>query len=63
MMGEKLENKPGSGPEAAVADEKTTPIVISSETLFRQGRELIILHDGQEYRLRLTRLNKLILTK
>ncbi|HRH81669.1 MAG TPA: hemin uptake protein HemP [Thiobacillaceae bacterium] len=34
-----------------------------SEELFRARRELVILHDGQEYRLRLTRQNKLILTK
>lgn len=36
---------------------------LRSEELFRQGHELIIEHQGQEYRLRLTRNDKLILNK
>lgn len=36
---------------------------LRSEDLFRQGHELIIEHQGQEYRLRLTRNDKLILNK
>lgn len=39
------------------------PPRIESRTLFRGGREAIILHDGAEYRLRLTASGKLILTK
>jgi hemin uptake protein HemP len=35
---------------------------ISSEDLFRQMREIEIDHEGRIYRLRLTQLNKLILT-
>ncbi len=42
---------------------QSEPSVMRSEELFRARRELVILHDGQEYRLRLTRQNKLILTK
>lgn len=34
-----------------------------SEDLFGTSNELVILHDGEEYRLRITRNNKLILTK
>lgn len=34
-----------------------------SEDLFGTSNELAILHDGEEYRLRITRNNKLILTK
>lgn len=34
-----------------------------SEDLFGRSNELVILHDGEEYRLRITRNNKLILTK
>jgi hemin uptake protein HemP len=34
-----------------------------SRTLFRSARELVIEHAGHEYRLRLTRQGKLILTK
>ncbi|HEY6942879.1 hemin uptake protein HemP [Dokdonella sp.] len=36
---------------------------ISSSTLLAGGRELVIDHAGQEYHLRLTRNDKLILTK
>ena len=36
---------------------------IDSERLLSGGRELVIDHAGQEYRLRLTRNDKLILTK
>lgn len=36
---------------------------LRSEELFRNSHELIIEHQGQEYRLRLTRNDKLILNK
>jgi hemin uptake protein HemP len=36
---------------------------VDSLRLLRGGRELVIDHAGQEYRLRLTRNNKLILTR
>lgn len=36
---------------------------LRSEDLFRSSHELIIEHQGQEYRLRLTRNDKLILNK
>jgi hemin uptake protein HemP len=35
---------------------------INSSDLFRQKREVEIAHGGRIYRLRLTQLNKLILT-
>ncbi len=35
---------------------------IKSQELFKQAREVEIDHDGRIYRLRLTQLNKLILT-
>ena len=35
---------------------------ISSEALFGERREVVILHNGREYRLRLTQNDKLILT-
>ncbi len=37
--------------------------VLQSNNLFALGREIRILHEGEEYRLRLTRNNRLILTK
>ncbi len=36
---------------------------IDSQHLLQGGRELFIAHAGEEYRLRLTRNDKLILTK
>ena len=36
---------------------------IRSDALMAGSREIIILHDGQEYRLRITNAGKLILTK
>lgn len=46
-------------------DSRATPksaMRIKSEDLFRQQREVEIDHQGRIYRLRLTQLNKLILT-
>lgn len=44
---------------------RTTPSKprLRSEDLFRSGSELIIEHRGEEYRLKLTRNDKLILNK
>ena len=36
---------------------------LSSAALFAENREIIILHAGEEYRLRITKAGKLILTK
>lgn len=36
---------------------------IFSDTLFSQGDEIFIQHQGEQYRLRRTRNGKLILTK
>lgn len=45
-------------PRRAVANDR-----LRTEELFRHGRELVIEHRGEEYRLRLTRNDKLILNK
>jgi len=39
------------------------PPRITSRSLFGASSEVVIEHDGQEYRLRITRHGKLILTK
>ena len=36
---------------------------VASQDLFQGHRELVIVHRDQEYRLRITRTGKLILTK
>ena len=41
----------------------TKPVVLETAVLFRNAREIRLLHQGEEYRLRLTKANKLILTK
>ncbi|MCU7930158.1 MAG: hemin uptake protein HemP [Candidatus Thiodiazotropha sp. (ex Codakia rugifera)] len=37
--------------------------IIDSQALFQQRKEILIKHNGAFYRLRITRQNKLILTK
>jgi hemin uptake protein HemP len=43
--------------------EGGVPRIVSSETLLAGRRELIIQHGTEQYRLRLTASNKLILVK
>lgn len=52
--------QPSAGP-----DRDPTPSlpVISTTELFRESREILIEHDGERYRLRITRRGKLILQK
>ncbi len=38
-------------------------VMLDSKELFFDGREVIIVHGAENYRLRLTSQNKLILTK
>lgn len=54
-----------SGPTSVPPDPTAAapPLAIPSEDLFRGGREVLIRHESQLYRLRLTRSGKLILTK
>ncbi len=53
---------PTSAPAGPVRESRRRPS-ISSLDLFRGGREIVIRHRGEEYRLRITRAEKLILTK
>jgi len=43
--------------------ERGEPPTVTSEELLAGGRQLIIQHGGERYRLMVTRSNKLILTK
>lgn len=45
------------------ASPATGPPVVSSQDLLAGGRELVIRHGADRYRLMLTGQNKLILTK
>lgn len=42
--------------------ERAAPAIRSAD-LFRDAREVIIVHHDEQYRLRITRAGKLILTK
>jgi len=44
-------------------DEGIDRLAIRSTDLFQGEKELVIRHRGEEYRLRITRNGKLILTK
>jgi hemin uptake protein HemP len=46
-----------------VRPETGAPVVVRSEELLAGQREILIIHDQEVYRLRLTRNGKLILTK
>jgi len=54
-------------PAQPVLAAEPTPLAadrqVPSAVLFQGRREIIIVHHGQEYRLRITRADKLILTK
>jgi hemin uptake protein HemP len=46
------------------ADRKDQPArEVPAEAVFGKDREIVIVHDGSRYRLRITRKNKLILQK
>lgn len=50
-------------PADSKTDEATNSCVIRSEDLLKGSQELRIVHEGETYRLRLTRNGKLILHK
>ncbi len=49
-------------PVKTVESQAIAPQKVRSETLLGSARELLIVHNGREYRLRLTQNGKLILT-
>jgi hemin uptake protein HemP len=50
-------------PDRPRGDPPLAPMRIPAADLFKGRRELIILHNADEYRLRVTSNGKLILTK
>lgn len=50
--------------DADDADRPAPPApVVDARNLFGENREIVIEHDGERYRLRITRRGKLILQK
>ncbi|MCX7363667.1 MAG: hemin uptake protein HemP [Alphaproteobacteria bacterium] len=56
-------NHPPRVARAAEPEAGASPLVVDSATLMGGRRELIIRHGDEQYRLRITASNKLILTK
>lgn len=54
---------PDSSDPAIPSLQPAQPVTLDSTLLFARGKEVRIRHAGEEYRLRLTSNNKLILTK
>lgn len=52
-----------TGKPAPAQERPRTKKQMTSESLFEGAHELLILHAGEEYRLRITKNGKLILTK
>jgi hemin uptake protein HemP len=50
-------------PEEQNLSEKLSEKVVQAEELFGDRREIVIEHEGERYRLRITRRGKLILQK
>lgn len=50
-------------PEAGFVGGASHVRRVESTALFERRREVVIVHHGQEYRLRITKSDKLILTK
>jgi hemin uptake protein HemP len=55
-------NNPNQGWTEAQSPHRF-PKIISSEVLLGQMKQIFILHEGNSYQLRITKLGKLILTK
>lgn len=53
---------PGEAPITRKAAPREADRIASTE-LFQGRREIVIVHRGQEYRLHITKADKLILTK
>lgn len=62
MVDEPSKPYPSERPLASGREPVQAPGRTTSRALLGGGRELIIEHDGREYRLRLTHQGKLILT-
>lgn len=58
-----LPSPPPTPAAAAAAPCSAVPAQIESSTLFGTAQEVLIKHQGQTYRLRITSQGKLILTK
>ncbi len=56
-------NPSGEPRSTSEPNKPSSPKILRAENLFEGERELIIEHEGERYRLRITRKGKLILQK
>ena len=56
MMGTNIKRQSDGGLQSP-------PLTVDSKALFGANNEILILHDGATYRLKITRFGKLILNK
>jgi hemin uptake protein HemP len=59
MSDQELDNETDVQQESS----ETPPVILGTEALFGDLKEIWIEHNGERYRLRITRKNKLILQK
>jgi hemin uptake protein HemP len=50
-------------PESNIKSNAVMPLRLKSQEIFKQQNNVVIEHEGEEYHLKLTKQNKLILTK
>lgn len=62
MRDDPRSQRPKNPPQSAQRAARPPPPRITSKALLGTARELIIEHEGRDYRLRLTQQGKLILT-
>ncbi len=63
MINTENDPRPATPSAAAVSAEPQRPVRVVVAELLAGGREAILVHGGQDYRLRITANGKLILTK
>jgi len=61
-MSVRTDPEPPAIPATPAGEDHGRPRSIDSTELFAGAQEIVIRHSGREYRLRRTRLDKLILT-
>ena len=63
MINAENDPQPATPSATAASAEPQHPVRVIVSELLAGGREAILVHDGQDYRLRITANGKLILTK
>ncbi|MGD9805527.1 MAG: hemin uptake protein HemP [Hyphomicrobiaceae bacterium] len=57
------EDEKDIGPREKAPHERRAPARVPIDSILKGSKEIIIVHNGEDYRLRVTARGKLILTK